>query len=1167
MKEVLTEYQKYWIYKKFFHFFKNDACFKYFQTDLLLLNFYDLLLLSSSFDSFIHKLKTSEIDFPLTLPRKESVIDNQKKQLNYEYPKLSFQVESLIDCWEEICYIQKEFSKENLDDLLRNEVEFSLSEDDEFIIPKSSKKRKCFGNKPNYFIRYKRESLEDFTIFSHERNLGLPLRINFQREYNLFDVNITNRCKEILKEKENKLLFIQTDLQAFYHKLSPAFLIEFFEKSPVLRNSNILKWIKILYQTHDFEGLPIGWILSGFIANIILLDLNKILNDKIPLELKNQSEIKLNGFSINNIKIYSYVDDFVILLPIKSHETEFFPKIKNSILECCNRILNQRYGTYILFHDPKHNPLKCKSFLIDHFSLSKLKRNFHDMKLSIPPEIEFGFEVNELMTVHDPELTTNERNQFSVGLTAAKRSLAKGDEISTENIKELLENMLNKIKNTEGKYIQRVFGILTLIVERENNGIKFTNPKPGKIKKHVYTCINSIFDILKNKENHPISEWAVFLISFARFIFDTNGDVDLFKKYYTTIKSKTLKKTSKEVNIYLDLIILEIKLLSQKNNKIFKIRKNSFSSKNIFLNNLKSNYTLILNKREGKSLHNSNLRKRGIRSLEILILLNAMYFRIFSNYIPNDNLIDEYLRDIEFYKNNKKQIGLFLSHSLFAIFEHCGDTKCIESVSKLKENLKNVQGVSAVQFINILSKNLKYFKDYSRSNELKRFNEQLNLYTHLFKKEKFSIPLAQMYQRKEVVSFYLAITYLFTCSKLNEIITFLSHSLLPIEGQQWMPWRSTTLSFQIVGDKSLRLLEIAYNLKIGTYRNEEISQLEYNKLYKKIKLFINDIKENEFSNLFSITDVNFSHLIPLYSNTKKEFKITIAPISYDLNDFLNENTLDFKNENVKKTLKLKIDGAVEEAITRKSSLLVIPEMTLPTQYLNYFLTKVALNDIILIAGLEYFNDGNEAQNITIISIPVNKFLNPLGRNYIVFNQVKNFPMAEEKEALLGSKLEYKSNNNIYIFKTNEWCNFSVLTCSDFLSLTLRRRLQKKIQTLIVPAQNYDNNTYESLANSCIRDLHCIAVICNNGSLSKSFTLAPFYKNEQRTVFEHAGLSYPEFHTFSIDPKEIKFVQENGRGDKPFRTGKNKKPNTSGYNKKESDILVKYKQLPPDWDYF
>ncbi|MFB5738783.1 RNA-directed DNA polymerase, partial [Leptospira wolffii] len=254
---------------------------------------------------------------------------------------------------------------------------------------------------------------------------------------------------------------------------------------------------------------------------------------------------------------------------------------------------------------------------------------------------------------------------------------------------------------------------------------------------------------------------------------------------------------------------------------------------------------------------------------------------------------------------------------------------------------------ASINFLINLRKSFSYFYTIIDKGEYFRFKEQLRLYSELELNGNKNIPWKKLYSRKEEHAYFFAVTYLFTCSKLSEIVVFLCNSLLPIESEQWLPWRSSVFSFQIIGDKSIKLLERSYLLNIGFIRNDLILKSTYSSFKEELAINI-DFAESllvktKGSQYFSITEVNFRNLIPLYENKSGEMKITLAPISYDPDKDLDKKSLRFNSIDIKRKLKISIDSAVEEAISRKSKVLILPEMTLPDEYIFYFLNKLAKN--------------------------------------------------------------------------------------------------------------------------------------------------------------------------------------------------------------------------------
>ena len=274
----------------------------------------------------------------------------------------------------------------------------------------------------------------------------------------------------------------------------------------------------------------------------------------------------------------------------------------------------------------------------------------------------------------------------------------------------------------------------------------------------------------------------------------------------------------------------------------------------------------------------------------------------------------------------------------------------------------------------------------------------------------------------------------------------------------------------------------------------------------------------------------------------------------DLESYLElNNGFKFKRDKIK-LIDFKIKQAIYEAIDQESSIVLFPELCLPRSYLNSYLNLVSGKDLILIGGLEYFTDfQKKAFNSTIISVPVKRSLNPDGRSFMPFEQLKNFPSAREYKILKDNKFQYKHGNGILIFKSDFWGDFAILTCSDFLSLGLRWILQKEVQSVFIPAQNPDSTTYDHITETCIRDFHCIAVVCNNPKEGSSHCYAPYYDKRKRQIFKKVGSSQPEYHTFEIDPIKFKTTQQKADPLNPFRDEKGK------------GKFSKFKQLPPDWN--
>lgn len=256
-------------------------------------------------------------------------------------------------------------------------------------------------------------------------------------------------------------------------------------------------------------------------------------------------------------------------------------------------------------------------------------------------------------------------------------------------------------------------------------------------------------------------------------------------------------------------------------------------------------------------------------------------------------------------------------------------------------------------------------------------------------------------------------------------------------------------------------------------------------------------------------------------------------------------------------LNLQVHTALNEVRKRKTTMIVFPELSLPNKYLKYYVGRMANERAILVGGVEYTSDNNKnAYNSTIISIPVDRKADPFGRAYISFEQVKHYPAAFEKRELKPYK--YMGGESVFLFKSDQIGSFANLTCSDFLSLRMRLKVQELVHFLLVPAQNPDNSTYDHLAQSCIRDLHSFAVICNSQFVGTSLIYGPLYDQTKRTLLKREGISHPEFASLTWNPMILK-ISQTADSQVPFRPKEKKK-------KRKSDEyrLADFKQTPPDF---
>jgi predicted amidohydrolase len=368
------------------------------------------------------------------------------------------------------------------------------------------------------------------------------------------------------------------------------------------------------------------------------------------------------------------------------------------------------------------------------------------------------------------------------------------------------------------------------------------------------------------------------------------------------------------------------------------------------------------------------------------------------------------------------------------------------------------------------------------------------------------------------------------------------------------------LAYRKTGIGFYEILKLIIDISIKNFNRGTLKPIAEKILNRELKPYRQQKNAFEKFKADGVCEIDLKVLGSPYVESDKNLSLTLCPMSFNTDtDFSRDHGLSFPS-GLHEKLDLKIESAINEARKQRASALVFPELCLPRRYLFRYLDRCAANELLLIAGVEYTCDhANFCRNSTIISFPVNAQRSPYAKNYIAFEQDKHFPAAEEKHQLEhNNKFKYKPGENLFVFKSKKYLNFSVLTCSDFLSIGLRFKLQNRIQTVFVPAQNPDTTSYNHIAESCIRDLHCFAVVCNNQQIGGSFVYAPFHDRNKRAVFRKDGASLPEFLTIKWEPHVV-LPSQNADSQDPFRPSLKEK---NDWNPKLKDM----KQTPPDWGY-
>ena len=1123
MNKKLSPRFRNWIYYNIKRFHAEDLYLRHLNTKILLSEFKSKLNDSEYIENLDASLQEESYLTPFRFYRKDG---------NYFlYPSFRDQVMSLIECWNEISTVYKKIYN-------GSEDQYQTPEAEPFFDSSKRKKTKItrttFGNKANISSSPRITHYE--SIHQHIMTANRSIKCSFQFEYNAFKSRCLDELKNIETRTKSKSYFVQTDLKSFFHRLQIDTIKRIINVYELKKSKS---WLDKISETFPEQGLPIGWILSGFFADLTLIEFSAFID-------KNQQQI-LKQLNITSFSMINYVDDMVFFIKSKDEQTreKFLNSFCTSIQESI-RIFFE--GSDINIHPPS-SP-KTKFVELSKASASLLRSNWHDIDLlASGPESESNQHwtaLDDFLLQSDNDLMMNEKVQFFHNLKILRQRI-ENDEITTiTGFKPYKDKILYKL-SVDKKYLPTIFDTLLLFVGKDN------------VAGDVKSIINEIWDFLTDIEDINALDFIHFLKCLQKHIakdlkglkdyedfsrktlkffstrksFKDTHDLDLISSFFTNFylnypsRDTTLCKDAQEEDLYfhkLSCTALTYNSILNKETSIqikgnvfiaFEIIKRSFDRK----------------KTDAKDFTNElNTFIKNIRDLQTKKSFVQNFFRNFSYYF----------------------LPLFDKEGLANILDFFAPYTTDESVFEEIEILYREYDSLNRLFSSSLAIP---FNDYTLS---------LNLsHPHYHFKKPSCFPFKVLSTTKQYLYFKEILTsLLFSCATYRNAATIILFQYRPTDSFVFFSWQCLPLFY---GSTS--------HLALGVTK-ELLSFKTINIQLKKQNIFSNfdPSKYTCLPSLSSDSRLSFINLeifetfLTAMGSTfiKPEIKLMVANLYINTDkggDLDPKNNFRLKDSSRKRIHK-EVMKALKAAEKASCDVICFPELTLPQNHLDIYLDYAGERNIILIAGVEYFDLAtNIVANPTIISIPTDKNLNPTYKNHHAYVQFKNH--LSIKEIFYFERLKPKvfmaESNEILVFISKKVHNFSVLTCSDFLSLEIKYLLQGLVQTLFVPAMNFDNTTYHHVAQSAIREIYCICVVCNNSYMGASHVFAPFRKDWKRTLFRIEGISEPKTHHLTIDPSVIKDLQVIGESkNKMFEECDDKIP---------SDITLKlddFKQVPPDW---
>lgn len=194
---------------------------------------------------------------------------------------------------------------------------------------------------------------------------------------------------------------------------------------------------------------------------------------------------------------------------------------------------------------------------------------------------------------------------------------------------------------------------------------------------------------------------------------------------------------------------------------------------------------------------------------------------------------------------------------------------------------------------------------------------------------------------------------------------------------------------------------------------------------------------------------------------------------------------------------------INEAAKEKCDMLVLPELSVPHQWLDLLVSQSKRHNMAIIAGLEYYHGKDDyVYNSVATILP---FRMKHTATVAVNLRIKNHYSPLEKKMLEGYR--YK----IPTFKQSLYClfhwrkiYFSVYNCFELANINDRSLFKSKVDLLVATELNRDVNYYADIAGSWVRDIHCYFVQVNTSNYGDSCIMRPTKTETNKMVTVKGG---------------------------------------------------------------
>ena len=211
----------------------------------------------------------------------------------------------------------------------------------------------------------------------------------------------------------------------------------------------------------------------------------------------------------------------------------------------------------------------------------------------------------------------------------------------------------------------------------------------------------------------------------------------------------------------------------------------------------------------------------------------------------------------------------------------------------------------------------------------------------------------------------------------------------------------------------------------------------------------------------------------------------------------------------------------------RSTILLLPELSLPRKWCRAIATRLLREDISLVAGLEYREiPGGQL----VVNEAIGSFAVGLQLGAVCFWKKSRPARHEGQDLFAKANCRLESHSGPPLVVNTDEGTISLLICSELLDVELRGSLLGRIDLLLVPSWNPDTSTFDHTIRTTSNDLHCYVAVANNASYSDCRAQAPKKELHEREVCRLISRGSNTTITAEIDVASLRAFQLNSLAD-------------------------------------